>query len=380
MLLIAAVFDMAARFRWPALEGNHPDSWHSTTLLTESMLYLALVCIYWRPRPSNEWERFTGVRIWRGMLDGLAVVAGVGCLSAILLDKTWILAMVYMAIGGVENAQPLRWMGHEIQPYSVAAGLSMQEFVSGGIKTGVMFAIGTICGSVAVLWDVGHRNWRFVLLTISASCLAGTVWLLMWCKNSVLPAMSPVLPEVVGDQPAGNVFLEGLFIACAAAAGATWLRQKPTPETVARPDASTARTRLLLDDVSVIGVCLTTVVIAIGNDAWNMIRYDSTLTGVRPQLDWLYSPQVAWAIVCHLGEWLELYNPVRLLRWAALLVLVRRLWHARLGTSGSWPVLQADEGRKYAAAWFYLMVTLLLAGPVGAWWSMAVAFKWYFGL
>jgi hypothetical protein len=202
----------------------------------------------------------------------------------------------------------------------------------------------------------------------------------MWCRNSVLPGLSSVVPEVVGDQPAGNLYLAGVFIACAAAIGATWFLQDSETPMVGEMVVGPARARLLLDDVLVIGVCLTAVVIAIGNNAWNVIRYDSTLTGVRPQLDWLYSPQVAWAILCRLGEWLEIYNPVRLLRMAALLVLVRRLWQAKLGASGGWPSLPAHEGRGYAAAWFYLFVTLLLAGPVGAWWSMAVAFKWYFGL
>jgi hypothetical protein len=380
MLVIAAVFDMAARFKWPALEGNHPDSWYSTTLLTESLLYLAFICIYWTPRPSGGWEQFVGIRIWRRMLDGLAVAAGIGCLSAMLLDKTWILTMVYIAIRGVENAQPWRWLGHEFAAVSTPAELVLVQFVSGGITTAVLFVVGTYCGAVTVCWGHRQRIWRLVLFTTSAACLAGTVWYLTWCRNRVLPAMSSVLPEVVGDQPAGNLFLAVVFVACAATAGATWLLQEPRNVLVGETEIREARARLLIDDVLVTWVCLTAVVVAIGNDAWNVIRYDSTLAGVRPQLDWLYSPQVAWAIVSHLGEWLELYNPVRLLRWAALLVLVRRLWHVRLGTSGSWPVLQADEGRKYAAAWFYLFLTLVLAGPVGAWWSMAVAFKWYFGL
>src|SRR5262245_52684127 len=125
------------------------------------------------------------------MLDGVAVVGGIAFLTAMLLDKTWILALVFMAIRGVENAQPWRWMGHEFSSNVGARDLAMAQFVRGGIITAVLFAVGAFCVVLMLRSDQRQRVWRLALLTISATCLGATVWFLTWCRKSVLPALSP---------------------------------------------------------------------------------------------------------------------------------------------------------------------------------------------
>jgi hypothetical protein len=377
VLILAAGMEIAARHRLLGLETHHSDMSIVARMVIDATFFLAVICAYWLPHCESRWQRSPAFRFWRLLLNGVALMAAVGLLAALLMMNTYLLGFIWIAIRGVENVLPTRWAGSELLPASFANESVMGPFIAGGTAAAGLLA--SAAAAIVLLiraWRMGGLV-RFAFALAASACLSGVAWLLHWCHDAALPQLSPTLAAEVGNQPAANLFLGWVILFAAVTALAIRLSVQTASVTVSNGVESPVRAPLLHERVAVVALCLAGIVSGIVIELWQNMRL---VTGTMvPTFAWLYQPRAWWWLLTNVSEYLEIYDPANLLSFAAAFVLIHWLWRTYLGDlphDEQWSV----EPRQFAAAWLGSFAILVLAGPVFAWWGFALTLKFYFQL
>jgi hypothetical protein len=153
-----------------------------------ALLYMSLLVCITSPtllaplRRSNVWKLF---------IDVAAIAAAIALATIILWNDTFIEALVYIAIRGVEQAEPTGALppGREIQfAYTFLAG------------TAAAIVVVILSNRAITRWWERQRL-RVALLFATAAAGGALAWLGAWLTNTVLPQLSPAMHETIGLGP-----------------------------------------------------------------------------------------------------------------------------------------------------------------------------------
>jgi hypothetical protein len=146
-----------------------------------------------------------------------AALAAGGTLIAMLAywaDRLLIWFLVYLAIAGVEAAEPPAWRPPELDRNSA---VSVHRFVLGSLAgLPLLVASPLLIAGVVRWWR--RRPWRLVLLVSLAASLAGEFWLLGWLANQGLRRLSPTYLESMHVPPLPVCIVVASMVVLAAAA------------------------------------------------------------------------------------------------------------------------------------------------------------------
>jgi hypothetical protein len=323
---------------------------HGTEAFGEAALLLAICCGYWltleTPASANR-RRSAGTRT----ISALALLVGALWMSWLLFHETLITSLVHVAIQGVKNYQPTRWVGHLIHDWSPTDKL-VGNFVRRGYLSAGILVVGIwLVVSMRRHWERGP--WvRSLLAAATIMCVAAEVFLLAWCR-AVLPRIAPLEADLVGGQPLVSQF-QALVLICISATAVAWrLTAVRLPATAAMDRHGDNQATHLRPSVIWLGV----VVIL-----WQYLNevHLSALSALN------FSSLAEYAIAGSLME------PLAILQLALLIILISSLRRRRRGKDVWRPVRWSVDPAMFMTTWFLSFCIALLVPAVGAWYGVTL--------
>ncbi len=153
-----------------------------------ALLYLSLLVCITSPtllaplRKSN---------VWKLIVDVAAIAAAIALGTIILWNETFIEALVYIAIRGVETAEPTG---------ALPPGLEVQfayTFLAGTAAAVLLVILAN--RAITRWWEQPRLRMAFLFAAVAAG--GSLVWVAAWLTTTVLPQLSPAMHETIGIGP-----------------------------------------------------------------------------------------------------------------------------------------------------------------------------------
>jgi hypothetical protein len=340
---------------------------------TASLFSLAIICAFTAPGRAEIAKSTPRVSVVQAVVSGLALVLGCVWLVYVLVSAQTISGLVHLAIRGVENAQPTRWMDKPFHPYDPQAKL-LAEFFWRAIAAAAAVAVSaTSVVLLTIYWD--RRTSRRLAIGTAVAGIIVAAYFVHWYLTVGFPAVSPFLAANTGTQP-WYVVMAGISVF----AGACFLfamRNVPEPRLIGRLNEHGAPEGSRPYHLSgAVMSLLLLAMIATALPGWWNVPFINSLWGsptLMSELKFWWSggagllelPRLLLQIAFALGA-AYVEEPKMLLRLAAILIVVDQLRRWRRGDVAK-ESLAPVRMVKLVTVTALAAVTLLLAIPAGAW-------------
>lgn len=356
LMVLAMLMDAATRIDWFGLNADLDDyvqlgSW-ILHRLTWTAFFLAIVCGYRLGNSAAAPHSDGSAR--RIVPRGLVLAFGLLLMGLLFFNTAALSTMVYSALDGVTNYQPMRWSGQDFQQWTAKPIFLERGFVYGGwLSMGLLLVAAAATTKLCGKWEAGARV-RVAWAVVVIGCVLVAGWLVRWCAAEALPTLSPLLATTINEQPVVTLAMAtvlAVFLAAAASLYAGGISASQTCSAGVRGQLSGSimheRPGALL--LGLAGFSLQAVS---GQRSPHIIRQN-----------WYW-----WSDMS-----MYMPDPDHLLWLAALIVLLaalRRAWRGEVDLTRQ-PLRSIEPGR-FFAGWASFAATLLLVPAVGAWFGLSL--------
>lgn len=288
------------------------------------------------------------------VFSALAAVAALILLLVAWAEKTLLWFLVYIAVSGVEAAQPSHFLSPELNESTF---LRMQRFAAGGV-IGLSLAVANVLLIAALVAWWRKARLRLPLLVLLTAGLAAEGAAAVWIGGPGLRQLSPPMQEAVRFPPLAPALLGGTMVGLAAGAFAWRLLAKPASldasvPVVARPSYLHEHWLgcLLLGIVAAAGTAIATIILVNEPPAWHT------------RFDWQW---VTYALI---------YRPAAYIWLAAIIGGFALAWvHWNRRKQPAEELLPSVDPAQFAVLMASLLIAVIAAAPIVA----AVSVSYWF--